>query len=299
MKNVLFFGGSSLLATIWTNYWKERYNIFLTQHQQSIELTGVKLIQIQEISEAKLKIILSVNNIDLLINCVGLTSVEQCEANPTKANYLNAEVPSILAKVCFDQKIDFVQISTDHLFGGIEEFNLELDIPKPLNQYAYSKLKGEQNSITNNPEALIIRTNFFGFGPKYRPSFSDIITSALKRKQTIKLFTDVFFTPIHVHELANIVFELLKENKRGIYNVVSNERISKYDFGLLIAENLNLPKSLILQGSISERDDLVIRPCDMSLSNNKVNDTINIEIKSLTNQIKELIQNKLKTNDTI
>ena len=295
MKNILFFGGSSLLATIWSNYWKERYNIFLTQHRQSIEVVGVNLIQIQEISEAKLKIILSNNDIDLLINCVGLTSVEQCEANPKKANYLNAEVPSIIAKICFEQKVCFIHISTDHLFDGLEELKSESDISNPLNQYAYTKLKGDQNVINSNPDSLIIRTNFFGIGPKYRPSFSDIITSALKRKQTIKLFTDVFFTPIHVHELANIVFELLKENERGIYNVVSNERISKYDFGILIAENLNLPKSLILQGSISERDDLAIRPCDMSLSNNKVKNAINIEIRNLTNQIKELIQNKLKT----
>ena len=81
--------------------------------------------------------------------------------------------------------------------------------------------------------------------------------------------------------------------------MVSNERISKYDFGILIAKNLNLPKSLILQGSISERDDLVIRPCDMSLSNIKVKNAINIEIRNLTNQIKELIQNKLKKHDTI
>ena len=289
MKNILFFGGSSLLATIWSNYWKERYNIFLTQHRQSIEVVGVNLIQIQEISEAKLKIILSNNDIDLLINCVGLTSVEQCEANPKKANYLNAEVPSIIAKICFEQKVCFIHISTDHLFDGLEELKSESDISNPLNQYAYTKLKGDQNVINSNPDSLIIRTNFFGIGPKYRPSFSDIITSALKRKQTIKLFTDVFFTPIHVHELANIVFELLKENERGIYNVVSSERISKYDFGLLIAENLNLPKSLILQGSIRERNDLAIRPCDMSLSNNKVKNEINIEIKSLTNQIKELI----------
>jgi len=299
MKNVLFFGGSSLLATIWSNYWKERYNIFLTQHHQSIEVVGVNLIQIQEISEAKLKTILFNNDIDLLINCVGLTSVEQCEANPTKANYLNAEVPSILAKICFQHKVSFIHISTDHLFDGLVELKSESDIPKPLNKYAITKLKGDQNVINNNPDSLIIRTNFFGLGPKYRSSFSDIITSTLERNQTIKLFTDVFFTPIHVHELANIVFQLLKENERGIYNVVSNERISKYDFGILIAENLNLPKSLILQGSISERDDLVIRPCDMSLSNIKVKNAINIEIRNLTNQIKELIQNKLKKHDTI
>jgi dTDP-4-dehydrorhamnose reductase len=290
MKNILFFGGSSLLATVWANYWKERYNIFLTQHQQSIQVVGVKLIQIQKISEAKLKTIILSHDIDLLINCVGLTSVEQCQLNPTKANYLNAEVPSILAKICFEQKVDFIQISTDHLFEGIEAMKSELDIPKPLNQYAYTKLKGEQNSINNNSKALIIRTNFFGVGPNYKPSFSDIITSALKCNQKIKLFNDVFFTPIHIHELADIVLKLLKENKKGIYNVVSNERISKYDFGILIAESLNLPKSLILQGSISKRKDLVKRPKDMSLSNDKLKTKLNIKINTISNQIKCLTE---------
>ena len=290
MKNILFFGGSSLLATVWANYWKERYNIFLTQHQQSIQVVGVKLIQIQKISEAKLKTIILSHDIDLLINCVGLTSVEQCQLNPTKANYLNAEVPSILAKICFEQKVDFIQISTDHLFEGIEAMKSELDIPKPLNQYAYTKLKGEQNSIKNNSKALIIRTNFFGVGPNYKPSFSDIITSALKCNQKIKLFNDVFFTPIHIHELADIVLELLKENKKGIYNVVSNERISKYDFGILIAESLNLPKSLILEGSISKRKDLVKRPKDMSLSNDKLKTKLNIKINTISNQIKCLTE---------
>ena len=293
MKNILFFGGSSLLATVWANYWKERYNIFLTQHQQSIQVVGVKLIQIQKISETKLKTIILSHDIDLLINCVGLTSVEQCQLNPTKANYLNAEVPSILAKICFEQKVDFIQISTDHLFEGIEAMKSELDIPKPLNQYAYTKLKGEQNSINNNSKALIIRTNFFGVGPNYKPSFSDIITSALKCNQKIKLFNDVFFTPIHIHELADIVLELLKENKKGIYNVVSNERISKYDFGILIAESLNLPKSLILQGSISKRKDLVKRPKDMSLSNDKLKTKLNIKINTISNQIKCLTEQKL------
>tara|TARA_B110000971_G_scaffold207120_1_gene231025 strand:+ start:367 stop:1248 length:882 start_codon:yes stop_codon:yes gene_type:complete len=293
MKNILFFGGSSLLATVWANYWKERYNIFLTQHQQSIQVVGVKLIQIQKISESKLKTIILSHDIDLLINCVGLTSVEQCQLNPTKANYLNAEVPSILAKICFEQKVDFIQISTDHLFEGIEAMKSELDIPKPLNQYAYTKLKGEQNSINNNSKALIIRTNFFGVGPNYKPSFSDIITSALKCNQKIKLFNDVFFTPIHIHELADIVLELLKENKKGIYNVVSNERISKYDFGILIAESLNLPKSLILQGSISKRKDLVKRPKDMSLSNDKLKTKLNIKINTISNQIKCLTEQKL------
>ena len=285
MKNVLFFGGSSLLATVWANYWKEDINIFLTQHQQPIELTGVKLIRIQEISEAKLKTILFINNIDLLINCVGLTSVEQCEANPTKAYYLNAEVPSILAKTCFQQKVSFIHISTDHLFDGLIGFRSESDIPSPLNQYAYTKLKGDKNVIYNNPDSLIIRTNFFGLGPNYKPSFSDIIINTLENKQTIKLFTDVFFTPIHVNELADIIFELLKNKEKGIYNIASDERISKYEFGVMIAENMNFPKALIIPCLIGNRKDLVKRPNDMSLSNNKMKKKLNFKIKSISNQM--------------
>ena len=291
MKNVLFFGGSSLLATMWSNHWKGKFSIFMTQHQQQIEPDKSKIIEIKEISPTVIKKTLSTYKIDILINCVGLTSVELCELEPQKAKYLNSDIPSILANVCFNEKISFVHISTDHLFDGINGLRTEFDRPSPLNQYGLTKLQGDQKVVKNNPNSLIIRSNFFGRGPKYKPSFSDIIIKALLNKKKIDLFEDVFFTPIYIRELANVVNQLLNKKKKGIYNVVSNERISKYKFGQLIAEQMGFSKDLITKGLLSNRKDLVIRPKDMSLSNEKVRSIKGIEIKSLKNQIKDLIQN--------
>ena len=87
MKNVLFLGGSSLLATIWSNHWKGKFNIIMTQHHQEIEDNEIKIIRLKEISQSTVKTVLSSYKIDILINCIGLTSVEQCEANPIKQTF--------------------------------------------------------------------------------------------------------------------------------------------------------------------------------------------------------------------
>lgn len=291
MKNVLFFGGSSLLATILANYWKGSFKIFKTIHKQLIEADGINIIQVKEISETTLKKKLLKHKIDLLINCVGLTNVEECEKNPFQANYLNAEVPLILAKTCLQLKIKFIHISTDHLFDGTKELSSELDIPVPLNQYAKTKLKGDQNVLNYNPNSLIIRTNFFGHGPNHKPSFSDFIIDALYHKKKIKLFQDVFFTPVHVNEIGRIIIELLKNREKGIFNIASDERISKYEFGLMIAEIMKFSPVIIKKGLIEERKDLVKRPRDMSLSNNKIKKKLNIVVKPIKDQIQILKSN--------
>ena len=294
MKNVLFFGGSSLLATMWYDCWKNKYKIYATQHQTIIDIDSVNVIPITNISDFIVKNLISKYNIEIVINCIGLTNVEKCEKTPSIANFLNAEIPSIIAKSCFEKNVFFVHISTDHLSDGCSPFSSEQDTPNPINQYAVSKLKAENLVLKQNPDSLIIRTNFFGFGPKHKSSFSDVIIQALLNKEKIDLFEDVFFTPIYIQELAKVVYQLLTKKQKGIFNVVSNEKISKHEFGILIADCMDISKSLILRGSLSSRNDLVIRPKDMSLSNNKVRSIQGIEIKNLKNQIKDLIQNKFK-----
>ena len=77
-------------------------------------------------------------------------------------------------------KIKLVHISTDHLFEGSSAFKNEKESKLPLNNYAKTKSKGEDIILENCPEALIIRTNFFGLGPNYKPSFSDKILRDLE-----------------------------------------------------------------------------------------------------------------------
>ena len=92
---------------------------------------------------------------------------------------------------------------------------------------------------------LIIRTNFFGKGFFYRKSFSDLIIERLIENKNCYLFKDVFYTPISIKNLIYSINYLIKKNKKGIFNISCNEKISKYKFGILIAKYLNLNLNLI------------------------------------------------------
>ena len=79
----------------------------------------------------------------------------------------------------------------------------------PLNNYALTKSKAEDTILEINKSSLIIRTNFFGWGPSYKKSFSDKIISYLETNKKIELFNDVYFTPISIIELKNQIFKPL------------------------------------------------------------------------------------------
>ena len=77
-NNILFFGGSSLLASMWVNIVEDKSKIYLTQHKKKITLDKANIINIKEITFEGVNKILKENKIDILINCVGLTNVEKC-----------------------------------------------------------------------------------------------------------------------------------------------------------------------------------------------------------------------------
>ena len=194
-------------------------------------------------------------------------------------------MPGEIAKITANQNIKLIHISTDHLFDGEKERVDEKSVLKPLNIYAKSKAIGDNEVLKNNHSALVIRTNFFGKGPSYKNSFSDKIISSLNKNEEIKLFSNVFYTPIHVHQLAKCILKLIELNCSGIYNISSNERISKFDFGTMIAKMMNKDQNLIIPILIETKTNLTLRPKDMSLSNQKLKKSIKMDIETLSNQI--------------
>ena len=96
-SNILFLGGSSLLAYAWCNSLANTDNIFLGVHNRKPELSEIKTLKINFdlIDDFKQKLLK--NNIRVIINCIGYTNVENCEINPEKANKINTELPSIIS----------------------------------------------------------------------------------------------------------------------------------------------------------------------------------------------------------
>jgi dTDP-4-dehydrorhamnose reductase len=206
---------------------------------------------------------------NIVIHTTGLTSVERCERNSSLAYHINTKLAANVARACGIRGIILIHISTDHLFTGEFPFVEESQPIQPLNIYGQSKGSAETKVLENCPNALIIRTNFYGWGPPYRCSFSDRIIKTLRKGQPLMLFEDVFFTPTIIEVLARSVFDLCRVGASGIYHVVGDERLSKLDFGLKVARHFELDIDLINISKLTDQPHLVRRPLEMSLSNQK------------------------------
>ena len=269
-ENILITGGSGLLALNWATTMREKFNVTLGLHDRKINLKDTRSILLDLDSKEALTQTLEALQPQLVIHAAGLTSIEQCESNPTLAKYINVDLTKNLVMVCAKLNIPMVYISTDHLFSGNEPLVQE-DYPvSPVNVYAKTKAEAETCVLDSDAKALIIRTNFYGWGTSYRHSFSDVAINHLRAGKKISLFKDIYFTPMLVEPFVYTVHELVHKKAKGIFNVVGDDRISKYDFGLRLAKEFNLDNGLIDEGKIIDKPSLVNRPHDMSLSNQKV-----------------------------
>tara|TARA_B100001287_G_C22657998_1_gene518825 strand:- start:610 stop:1497 length:888 start_codon:yes stop_codon:yes gene_type:complete len=282
---IVFLGGSSLLSINWVKSILNSWDVFLFLNKRMVNIEGTESVKFVYPIENSLQAQLEKISPRVIINCVALTNIEKCQNEKEKAEYANVKFPSIVAKISENIGSKLVHISTDHLFKGDNSFYSENATLSPQNYYAETKARAENIVLDENKKSLVIRTNFFGWGTFYRESFSDFIIKNLQKKKQIKLFKDVFFTPIYIDELIRLVHDLIERNEKGIFNVVSSERLSKYDFGLKIAKILSLPAYLISPTPIGAFETLIKRPLDMSLSNLKLKNLIGCKIKSLDEQI--------------
>ena len=294
MKKIVFFGGSGLLAVNWAKKICHNYEVYLIMHKRKIELTDVNIIYFDENFEESFNYFVLELRPDLMINCAALTNVDLCESNPSMANHINTEWPKKLALLSKKIKAKFVHISTDHLFDGKKRIYDEGDQISPLNQYAKTKAAAEKEVLLIDKNALIVRTNFFGWGLSYRKSFSDFILEGLRNKTDLQLFSDVFYSPIYICELVRLIHLALEKKCKGIYNFAGTESISKYDFGMALAEVFDLSNNNISSSYIGEKKDLVPRPKNMALSNEKLIKRLNQPILTLKEQLMSLKEDEMQ-----
>ena len=211
----------------------------------------------------------------LVVNTAAATNVEYCELHPEIALEVNVVFAEHLASACNYLMIPLVHLSTDHLFDGFLPFATEDNALHPLNVYAQTKAEAESRVLNVCPNALVIRTNFYGWGTSYRYSSTDKIIQKLQDGNVYTAFHDVYFTPILISDLVSAIHHLLELGAKGIFHVVGDQRLSKYDFCLLLANTFCLQQSLVQPISIHDVPSLVPRPKDMSLCNLKATQWLN------------------------
>ena len=179
-------------------------------------------------------------NVTHVINCIALADLKACESNLESSNWLNSELPRILAKECQRRNLHFTHISTEAVYGRHNKLKNENSLCYPESEYARSKLLGENAVIEENPKSLILRVNFFGHSSKKPSIFDFFFTNAIHGRKAPG-YSNFFFNPLYVKDTSRYVLELSNRSYSGIVNLASPHVLSKLEFGRLIYRAVGQP----------------------------------------------------------
>tara|TARA_B100001057_G_scaffold224683_1_gene224996 strand:+ start:1015 stop:1731 length:717 start_codon:yes stop_codon:yes gene_type:complete len=154
---------------------------------------------------------------DILIHLAGLSRpMNVHEKNINKSIDLNIIGTANITKVCSEQKIKLIYISTNYVYPGTKGNYKETDPLKPVNNYAWSKLGGEA-SVQLYKNSLIMRVSMTEKPFVHSKAFANVKTSFMYHQDVVK----ILFKLLHKKGVINIggksqnIYEFAKkENKK-------------------------------------------------------------------------------------
>ena len=184
------------------------------------------------------------------INCAAYTAVDKAESEQELAFLINGIAPGILAKASKEYGCRFIHISTDYVFDGSASTPYTENAPvNPQSVYGASKLQGEETTMRENPDAIIIRTSwvYSAFGK----NFVKTMAKLMGEKKEINVVNDQFGSPTYAADLAHAILQIIgtlttndyrpayrpgRLSTSPIFHFSNHGIISWYEFAVAIKE---------------------------------------------------------------
>jgi len=238
----------------------------------------------------------------LILNAAAYNAVDKCE-DPKEfklAKKLNGEAPGHLAKVAKKIKATLVHYSTDYVFDGQPDINLEPagcshscgscklhesykpEIgfkedakPKPVSNYGKSKLLGEKAVQKEKGRYYIIRlSKLFGASGKSegtKKSFFDVMLTADRKNKSVKVIDEETSCFTFAPDLAKKTKEIVEAQKPfGIYHVTNSDACTWYEAVVELYRQAKIKTAVISIGA-DEYPRPAKRPFISTLLNTKLN----------------------------
>ena len=223
---------------------------------------------------------------DIVLHLAAMTDMMECEKYPKKAFELNVSGTENLAKVCRENNIKLVYISTCAVFDGKKKTPyIEGDTPKPLNVYGKTKLQGEIVSRIILPEVLIIRTGWLFGGGKKDKKFVKKVFDSLKTGNEVKAVSDRRGSPTYIPDLLNEIKKLIDQESKGIFHIVNTGNASYFEIAKEI-KKLGKFKSKIISVKTKDLESPKLNRGKMEGLKSK-----NIKLRPWEKALKEYLKN--------
>ena len=193
------------------------------------DIEEVDITKIDEVTQ-----FVHVNRPDVVINCAGLTDVQECENNVDEAYRVNAIGVRNVALAANEVNAKVIQISTDDVFDKESRvpYN-EFDNVHPRTIYGKSKEAGEKILTQLFNRFVIIRSSWiYGIGR----DFVDEVLRNVGQGKTMEVPNNQYAAPTSAKELAKVIRYFIDNEEYGLYHVVCPGSCSRYEFARTILE---------------------------------------------------------------
>lgn len=269
MKKLLVTGASGFLGWNLCQLAKQQWQVYGTYFSKAVEIPDVNIIKADLRDFEQLKRLFLEIQPAAVIHTAAQSNPNFCQTNREESYLINVTTSCNIAGLCSDYAIPCAFTSTDLVFNGLNPPYRETDPVSPINYYGEQKVMAEQGMLKIYPKTAVCRMPLmFGIAPSGATSFIQPFIKALREGKELSLFTDEFRTPVSGKTAASGLL-LALEKVEGIIHLGGKERISRYEFGRVMAEVLQLSQDQ-LKGCLQKDVPMAApRPEDVSLESSK------------------------------
>lgn len=267
-RKLLVTGASGFLGWNVCQAAHSDWDVYGTYRTHALDIAGTTLIQTELTDLESLRSLFLTLRPDGVIHTAAQARPQICQLNPAETYAINVTVPWAIANFCAEAQIPCVLTSTDFVFDGRHAPYRELDPTNPINHYGEQKVAAEEGMLARYPATAICRMPLmYGVSP-IAPSFIQGFLKTLRSGQTLHLFTDEIRTPVSGRDAARGLL-LALEKAQGYLHLGGLERVSRYEFGRIMIEALELTEAHIRPCLQAERQFDTPRPADLSMDSRK------------------------------
>lgn len=169
----------------------------------------------------------------------------------------------------------FTLLSSDAVFTGPWMFHRENSTCFCESAEAKAIRETEAEVAKVHPEALLCRTNVFGWSPRAEsPSFCQMVIDTLQSERPLSLECTRHGTPILATDLAEILEKCWEHELQGLYHIGGGERISPFRFACLLADQFGVSTDSLVPAENAPEGRREFGSGEASLQTRKIRKTL-------------------------
>ena len=198
---------------------------------------------------------------DIVIHLAGNKNLKECQDNSARCHEVNVLGTSNIVRLSNQIGACLIYVSSDYVFDGKNGRYCAKCYRNPQQIYGHTKLAAED--IVTSYGGIICRTSgVYDLGPR-RSTFLQFVLRELQHNRRLDLWVDLFNSPTYLPDFCAGLARLIKFKTPGIYHLCGPDRISRFSFGVQIANAFGLDTALL--NARSGQDEEPLRPLDLSL----------------------------------